>query len=143
MRILVDADACPSINLITQIAVDNNIELYLYSDSTHNIINEYANVITLDKRCQSVDIVIANEIKKEDLLITQDFGLATMALAKKALVVHPKGIIYTDNNIDQLIFERYINNKSRKQNIHIKGPKKRKEEDNTNLINSLKKCLNI
>lgn len=141
MRILVDADACPSINLITQIAVDNKIELYLYSDSTHNIINEYANVITLDKRCQSVDIVIANEIKKEDLLITQDFGLATMALAKKALVVHPKGIIYTDNNIDQLIFERYINNKSRKQNIHIKGPKKRTKEDDNNLINSIRSLL--
>jgi len=88
-------------------------------------------------------MAIANEIKKNDILITQDFGLATLALTHSAYAVHPKGMIYNNNNIEQLLFERYLNNKSRKQNIHIKGPKKRKEEDNTNLINSLKKCLNI
>lgn len=141
MRILVDADACPSINLITEIAISNNIDLYLYSDSTHNIINPYATVITLDKCSQSVDIVIVNDINEGDMLITQDFGLAALTLSKGALVVHPKGMIYTNNNIEQLIFERYLNNKRRKQKVRIKGPKKRSKDDDLNLINSIKSLL--
>lgn len=137
MKILVDADACPSIDLITATAKDNNINLFLYTDTTHNLVSEYAEVMILSKGYQSVDIVIANEINKGDILITQDYGLALLALSKNANVIHPKGMEYTDSNIDQLLFERHINIKNRKQKIHVRGPKKRTKEDDYNLINSL------
>lgn len=143
MRIIIDADACPSIGEITALAKQNNIELLLYVDNTHNIENEYAKVIVLDKGFQSVDMAIINDIEKSDILVTQDFGLATLVLAKKVKVVHPKGMIYTDDNIDRLLFERHINNLNRKQNIHMKGPKKRNKEDVINLLNSLNNLIKI
>ena len=128
MRIIVDADACPSISEITEFSKKNNIELILYADNTHTIKNDYAKVIILDKGFQSVDIAIINDIEENDILITQDFGLASMSLSK-AKVVHPKGMIYTIENIDRLLFERHISNLNRKKNIHMKGPKKRNKED--------------
>lgn len=137
MKIIVDADACPSINLITDVAKENNIELTLYSDETHFIKNEYAKIVTISKGYQSVDMTIINNIEANDILITQDYGLALLALSKDVKVIHPKGLIYTKENIDGLLFERYMNAKERKNSNHVKGPKKRTKDDDTNLINSI------
>lgn len=142
MKIIVDADACPSINLITDLAIKNNLELLLYTDTTHNIQNDYAKVIVLTKGYQSVDMAISNDIKNGDVLITQDFGLACIALSKKSVVVHPKGMIYDDDNIEQLLLERHINTKNRKQNKHVKGLKKRIKEDDIKLIESINYLIN-
>lgn len=143
MRIIVDADACPSINEITLVAKTNKIELLLYVDTTHNINNDYAIIKTFDKGFQSVDVAIANDICNSDILITQDFGLAVIALSKKAKVVHPKGMIYDEENIDRLLYERYLNAENHKKNIRVKGPKKRTKEDVNNLIKSLNILINI
>lgn len=141
MRILVDADACPSINMITSIAKEYKLPLTLYSDTTHNLKNDYALIKTLSKGFQSVDIKIINDINNNDILITQDFGLATLALAKKSKVISPKGLIYTNDNIDRLNFEKYLNSLNRRQKIHIKGPKKRTIDDSKRLEDSIIKCI--
>lgn len=141
MKIIVDADACPSINLITKVAQDNNIELCLYADETHNIISDYAKVIITSKGFQSVDDIISKDIQKNDILITQDFGLAVIALSKKAKVIHTKGMIYNDFNIDSLLYERHLNNKLRRSGKHTKGPKKRTNKDDFKLIESLEKTI--
>lgn len=137
MNLIVDADACPSIKLITNKAKEYKIDLILYSDYTHDLKNEYGKIITVSKGFQSVDMVISNNIEKDDILITQDFGLATIGLSKGAHVIHPKGMIYSDENIDGLLFERHLNNKERKNRNHIKGPKKRTKEDDNRLLYSI------
>lgn len=137
MNIIVDADACPSIKMITQLAKQYKINLILYSDYTHNLKSDYGKVITVSKGFQSVDMAISNSIKKDDILITQDYGLASIALAKKSYVIHPKGMRYTENNIDTLLLERYINERERKFSKHIKGPKKRTKEDDERLLSSI------
>jgi len=141
MSIIVDADACPSINLITDTAIKYNLELILYTDDTHNLYSDYGKVITVSRGFQSVDTLISNDINQKDILITQDFGLAVIALSKKAKVLHPKGMIYTDDNIDKLLYERHISAKIRRSGGHTKGPKKRTKEDDLNLINSLEKLI--
>lgn len=141
MRIIVDADACPGISLITEVAKKYNIELILYADYTHNIVSDYAKVIVVSKGFQNVDTVISNDVKEWDILITQDFGLAVIGLSKKASVIHTKGMIYTNDNIDTLLFERHLNSKLRKRGGHSKGPKKRTKEDDIKLINSLESII--
>lgn len=141
MRIIIDADACPNIFEITDFSKSNNIELILYADNTHNIVNDYAKVIIVDKGFQSVDMCIINDIKENDILVTQDFGLATLSLSKKVKVVHPKGMIYNNDNIDKLLFERYLNTLNRNRNIHLKGPKKRNKNDLEKLLISLRELI--
>lgn len=143
MNIIVDADACPKIDLITSLAKKYNIKLFLYSDNTHNIKSDYAEVVILSKGYQSVDIAIANKLKKNDKLVTQDFGLATIALAKKSFVLSSKGMRYTDGNIDNLLYERYINSKIRRSGSHTKGPKKRTKLDDENLLNELESLIKL
>lgn len=141
MRIIVDADATPSINLITEVASSYNLELILYVDHSHNINNDYATIIYLTPGFQSVDTKISNDLKENDILITQDYGLAVIGLSKKSHVINPKGTIYTNDNMDIMLFERYLNTKNRKMNNHIKGPKKRTKEDDINLYNSIQNII--
>ena len=65
-----------------------------------------------------------------DVVVTQDFGLAAMVLGKGARVVNQNGFVYTDQNIEKLLMERHIGQKMRRSGARTKGPTKRKKEDN-------------
>jgi len=136
MRILIDADACPSIDLIIKTANKYNIKTILYHDNTHNLEKHNVEVVICDKGFQSVDMRLINDIKKNDIIITQDFGVATISLSKKAFSIHPKGMIYDEDNIDKILFERHINTKQRDKR-KLKGPKKRTKDDDEKLIYGL------
>lgn len=137
MRIIIDGDATPSIGLIEEVAISFNIEMFIFCDFTHSINSEYSKIITVDKGFQSVDIAIMNSVFENDIVITQDYGLAAVLLAKKCFVINTKGKIYTNDNIDFLLQNRYLNMKSK----HKKGPKKRSIEDDEKLIESIKKVI--
>ena len=139
--IRVDGDACPGIGLIEALAKKHNIKMKIYANYAHNINSDYAEVLLMDKSSQSVDMKIISETKENDIIITQDFGLASIVLLKKAHAIGPKGLIYTNENIDRLLDERYFNSQIRKATGRNKGPKKRTEEDNERLINNLEKLL--
>ncbi|MDD2518833.1 MAG: YaiI/YqxD family protein [Bacilli bacterium] len=143
MKLIIDADACPGLDIITKVAKDYSIKMLIYTDFNHNITNDYGEVITVDQGFQSVDMYISNITETNDVVVTQDYGLALIALSKGAFAIHPKGTIYDNDNIDKMIFERHISAMNRKRNKRFKGPKKRTKEDDLlleeNLIKLLKK----
>lgn len=141
MQIIIDGDACPSINLIEECAKKYNLDILIIADTCHNIISDYSKVIITDKGSQSVDIKLINIVKTNDIVISQDYGVAVMTLAKNAYCISPKGLIYTNDNIDSLLLNRHINQKLRNQGKHIKGPKKRKNDDDIKLIESLEQII--
>lgn len=90
-----------------------------------------------------VDIAISNFIEVNDILITQDYGLACIALSKKAKAINPNGIIYTNQNIDNLLEQKYINSENRKKNIHTKNIAKRTKETNQKFLLELENMINF
>lgn len=141
MRIIVDADATPNISLITKIAEENKIPLFLYCDDSHEINNDYAKIIVLSRGYQTVDTKISNDLKQNDILITQDYGLALIGLSKKSYVINPKGFYYTEDNINLLLFERQLNLINRKKKIKTKNMKKRTKEEDKKLRECLLKII--
>ncbi len=137
MRILVDADACPSRNIIEKAAKENHIEVYMYCDMNHVLHSDYSEIKYVDSGFQSVDMVIFNNCIKDDIVVTQDFGVAAMVLGKKAFPISPKGYIYTDSNIDRLLFERHMSQKMRRAGEKTSSPKKRTENDDKRLYENL------
>ena len=99
-------------------------------DTSHQINDEYSTVITVDKQADSVDFALMGLLSREDIVVTQDFGLAAMVLGKGARVVNQNGMIYTNDNIDKLLMERHIGAKVRRGGGRTKGPAKRTKEDN-------------
>jgi uncharacterized protein YaiI (UPF0178 family) len=141
MRILVDADACPGKHIIENIGKKYNLEVIMYCDVNHILNSDYSKIIYADSHFQSVDMKIANEIKALDIAVTQDFGVAAMVLSKKAFAISPKGYIYSNENIDRLLFERHLSHKARKSGKKTSNPKKRNNEDDERLFYNLERLI--
>lgn len=131
MRILVDADACPVVKITEEIAKNHNIPVVLFCDTNHVLYSDYSEVVTVSAGADAVDFVIANSCEKGDIVVTQDYGVAAMILSKGSYGIHQSGKIYTNDNIELMLAERYMAKKARmaKAKNHLKGPKKRTEED--------------
>lgn len=150
IKILIDADGCPVVDNTIKIAKRYNIDVFILCDTSHNIIRENIKTITVSKGADSVDFKIVNMLNENDIVITQDYGLACMCLAKKAFAINQDGMIYDENNIDALLLFRHTSKKLRNQNIRLKGNKKRnkqiqdkKFEDNLILILEKLECKKI
>lgn len=130
VHLLIDADACPVIDLALFISSQYEIKPILFCDTSHRIEKENAITITVPKGPDSVDFALVKTITKFDIVITQDYGLAAMCLAKGAFVVDQNGREMTNENIDQLLAIRYENAKFRRAGGRTKGPKKRTEKNN-------------
>lgn len=140
MRVLIDGDASPIKEIAINICKDFNICCIIYMDYAHEYESNYAQIVYCDKHKDSVDIRISNECLKDDIVVTQDYGLATLILSKGGKVIHNNGFIIDNNNIDTLLESRYIGNKLRGKE-RIKGPRKRSSEDDLKFSNTLKFLL--
>ncbi len=141
MKIYVDADAMPSIGIIEDTARQYQILCILVSDDSHQLTSFYSTIITVSKGYQSVDMWLINHLQKGDIVITQDYGVAVLALTKLAKVINPKGMIYTNDNIDTLLEQRHQKQKLIRQKKYGKGPKKRTIQDDVQLKKSLITCI--
>lgn len=131
MKILVDADACPVVRITEQAARQYKIPVILLCDTNHVLRSDYSEVRTVGAGADAVDFALVNLCAKGDIVVTQDYGVAAMALGKGAYAIHQSGKQYTDENIDQLLMERHLAKKARMGSgkHHMKGPAKRTEED--------------
>ncbi len=143
MKILVDADACPVIKIIEAIAKERQIELVLVIDTSHILDSNYAKVITVSKGADAVDFALINHTNQGDIVVTQDYGVAAMALGKKAYAIHQSGKWFTNENINQMLMERHIAKEARRKSSkhHVKGPRKRTSEDDTRFKESFSKLI--
>ena len=122
MQIFVDADACPVVGIVETIAEKYNISTTLLCDMNHILYSDYSEVI---------------------VIVSQDYGVAAMALGKGAYAIHQSGKLYTNENIDQMLMERHLNKKVRRSSHknHMKGPRKRTEEDDVRFAQSFEKLI--
>lgn len=141
MRIYIDADGCPVVDETIAIAKESSLEVIVVKNYAHEINDLYATIISVDISRDSADFYIANAIKKGDIVITQDYGLAAMCLSKEAIPINQNGIIYSEDNIDGMLNRRYLHQQLRKQKIYHSKAKKREAESDKNFKNSLRQLI--
>ena len=141
MKIIIDADACPVVDIAVGIAKERNLECILVCDNTHFIQKDGAETIIVDKGADSADCKIANLTEKGDVVITQDYGLAALVLGKGGKSLNQNGLIYSDTNIENLLFTRFIGKKERMAGNRTKGPKKRTSQNDADFIKAFNLCL--
>ena len=143
MKICADADACHVVSIVEQVAGKYKIEVMLLCDTNHVLNSDYSEVKIIGAGADAVDFALINLCKKNDIVVTQDYGVAAMALGKGAYAIHQSGKWYTDQNIDQLLMERHFGKKARRASgkNHLKGPKKRTEEDDVRFFRSFEKLI--
>jgi uncharacterized protein YaiI (UPF0178 family) len=141
MQILVDADACPVKQIIVRLAKQKNIPVTMLIDTSHELYDGYSKVITVDKQADSVDFALMGLLARDDIVVTQDFGLAAMALGKGAKAINQNGLVYTDENMDKLLMERHIGQKIRRGGGRTKGPAKRNKDQDSAFESAFEKLL--
>lgn len=130
MKVLIDADACPVVDIAIRVCRKYNMPCLLFCDTAHELRREGAETLVFDKGADSVDFALANRVEAGDAVVTQDYGLASMCLAKGARVLHQDGWEYTQYNIDALLFQRHAAKQYRAAGGRTKGPSKRKDAQN-------------
>lgn len=138
MKILIDADGCPVVKITCMEARKYNLKCKIICDTSHEFHIDYAETVTVSKGKDSVDFVLVNMIEKNDIVVTQDYGLAAMSLAKGAKVINQNGIIYDEENILSMLNSRHISLKLRNSGIRQKGPEKRDSRYNDIFVKNLK-----
>lgn len=146
MRILIDADACPVKEIAVRMAKNSQVPVIMVTDTCHQLEDGYSEVIVVDKARDSADIKLANLMQKGDIVITQDYGVAAMALGKGAAALNQSGLIYCEDNMDRLLFERHIKQKIRRAHgVQAVGKagniKKRTKQDDEAFASALEKLL--
>lgn len=137
MHIYVDADACPVIGIVERIAKSHNIAVTLLCDTNHYLTSDYSEVVYVGAGADAVDFKLISLCMMGDLVVTQDYGVAAMALSKGA------GKWYTNENIDFMLMERHISKKVRRASSknHMKGPRKRSDKDDLNFEASFERLV--
>jgi Uncharacterized protein conserved in bacteria len=141
MTILIDADGCPVVDITVKIAAEHKIDCVILCDTAHVFEKPGAKTITVSKGSDSVDFAIVNMVRAGDIVVTQDYGLAAMCLARGAVPISQNGLVYTDDNIDALLNERYTSKKIRMSGGRLKGPPKRTGAQNTEFEKALAALL--
>lgn len=132
MKIYVDADACPVKDIIIDEAIQRELEVTLVTSISHFSLQEHpvgVETIYVDNDSEAADYRIMKLARKDDLVVTQDYGLASLTLAKGCKVMHHKGFMYTNKNIDDMLQTRYLSAQARKAGQRTKGPKAFTKED--------------
>lgn len=143
MDIYVDADACPVVRIVETVAQKHGIPVTLLCDTNHVLNSDYSQIKVVGAGADAVDYKLISMCRAGDIVVSQDYGVAAMALGKGAYAIHQSGKWYTDENIDQMLMERHLNKKARRKSHknHLKGPRKRTEEDDVRFAQSFEKMI--
>jgi len=137
MKIVIDADSCPVINLIEKIARKEGLDVLIVKNLDHNIVSGYSKVVTVDKGSDMADFYIVNNVDKGDIVVTQDYGLAAMVLAKKSYPITPNGRVIDENNIENILEVRHFNKIQKTKHRRYVKHKKRSNSMDEDFANNL------
>lgn len=141
MKIFVDADGCPVVNIAIEIAKHFSLEIIVVKNFAHRIKDAYAQVISVDIENDSADFYIVNHLSKGDIVVTQDYGLAALVLSKGAYPINQNGLVYTHDNIDGMLNTRHVHKQLRKAGKHHSNAKKRTRENDDKFTVSFRRLI--
>lgn len=125
MKIIIDADASPVKEEVIELAGVYGLDVLLVSSFSHfsNVEQaDHVETIYVEHGADSADFKIVQKAKRGDIIITQDYGLASLLLPKGCHVLHHNAYEYSDENIDQLLQQRHISAMHRQSGERTKGP---------------------
>ena len=128
MTILIDADGCPVVDITLETARRYAVPVILLCDSAHVFSREGAQTVTVSTGADSVDFALVNRVRPGDIVVTQDYGLAAMCLARGAVPLHQDGFVYHEGNMDALLAARHMAKTIRRRGGRLRGSSRRRPE---------------
>lgn len=139
MRVLVDADACPVLKRILQLCAEARVPVITVASFNHAIESE--NHIIVGPEKEAADMAIINRTQRGDRVVTQDWGLASLVLAKGAAALSPWGHRFTHEEMEGRLAQRALNARLRRGGARLPGPPKRTAADDAAFERTLRTLL--
>jgi hypothetical protein len=125
MVVYLDADGMPFRDVVTDCARRFSVTVVAVTDRAHEIAPEEHLVhVTVDSGRDAVDFAIVNRVRKGDVVVTQDLGLASLVLHKGAVVISPRGHLYREKSMDRQLYVRWLHRKIRAAGGKVRGPRR-------------------
>lgn len=163
--LFIDADACPVTSVALACARDVCTPVVIVGNTTQNLERHirhgdprsrekalgrdashdgfWVDVLDVSIGADSADFAIVERLLPNDIVVTQDIGLASMALGRGAAAIGVRGRVYDKATIDMQLFIRHEEKKVRRAGGRTRGPEPFKGSDRTrfrhNLIELLRK----
>lgn len=141
MKLLIDADGCPVTDLAIRLARQYHVPCILFCDTAHELDRPDAQTVTVSKGADSADLALVSRVQPGDIVVTQDYGLAALCLSRRAIPIHQDGLVYTEENIDSLLFFRAAAQKVRRSGGRLRGPSRRTGEQDRAFAEALERLL--
>ena len=141
MTVYIDADGCPVVDITVKLCAEVGAECVIICDTAHHFEKSGAKTITVSQGNDSVDFALVNMVKRGNIVVTQDYALAAMCLAREAVPISQNGMVYNGDNIDALLMQRHTAKKIRMAGGRLKGPPKRTADQNKAFENALRELL--
>lgn len=140
-KVVIDADGCPVVRITARVAREYNVVCVIVCDNAHLFDIDGTETVVVSQGADSADFYIVNHITSDDVVVTQDYGLAAMCMARNSTVINQDGREYNELNIDTLLETRAEGKKIRRAGGRTKGPHKRSKLQDENFELTLRKIL--
>lgn len=164
MRTLyIDADACPVTRQALACARSARVPAVIVGNTTQNLERHirrddprdrdhargrdkthagfWVETVDVSIGADSADFAIVERLRPEDVVVTQDIGLASMVLGRGASAIGVRGRVYTRATIDMDLFIRHEEKKVRRAGGRTKGPAAFTDEDRERFARNLSELL--
>lgn len=139
--IYIDGDSCPVLAQILMVASEVQLPVFLVCDYTHSFDIEEVTILYCDKGRDAVDFILLQNIQKNDIVVTQDYGLAALCLSRQTYPISAHGVRYTPETINSMLYQRQrsaLARRHRQKSSHVR--KRTKEDDEAFLAAFEKLC---
>lgn len=143
-KIWIDADACPKAvkEIVFKASARLNLPVFLVANSSLTVpIHELVKLIVVGRGDDVADQYIIDHVEKNELVVTADIPLAAKVVEKGALVINPRGEIYDEENIGEVLSMRNFMKELRDGGSITGGPSAYNQKDSQEFANSLNKLL--
>ena len=142
-RIFIDADACPVKDETYRVAIRYGLKVYVVSNSFIMTPREpWIERVIVDAGPDIADDWIADQVRRRDIVVTNDIPLASRCLEKAALVIGATGRAFTPDSIGMALAARGIAEHLRSTGEVTKGPAPFGPADRSRFLSALDEAVN-
>ncbi len=144
MTLWIDADACPRAvkELVFRAALRTKVPAVLVANSAMFVPRSGAvRLIVVEKGLDVADQAIVEQSTVGDIVVTADIPLAAQLVDAGRVVIHPRGQVYTADNVKEALATRDLMQELRDAGLETGGPPPMKATDTAQFANALDREL--
>lgn len=143
--LFIDADACPVTRDAISVARARGLPVVVAGNSTQNFdrltSRKGVEALQVPAGRDSADFAIIERLQPGDTVVTQDIGLAAMALGRGAKALSPRGRVFSQATIDIEMEVRHAEARHRRAGGRTRGPDPFTDDDRERFTASLERVL--